>query len=123
MKNSCLNIALHELSRRRTRCATRARRQSQAIAVEWTKWARFYNVSFGAPSDGRAIANTRADVRRMLHEDGMLIDSASQRCRGRSIHEPSMEQRVAALELELAAMRNDRGNRNRRDEKGVNTHG
>jgi hypothetical protein len=74
------------------------------------------------PSDHRAAANTRADIRKMLREDGFLIDREPAKPKpldrmGR------LEQRLAAVELELAAMRDDRGNRNRRDEKGVNTHG
>jgi hypothetical protein len=82
---------------------------------------RLYNVPC-TPSDYRTVANTRADVRRLLREDGMLVDRAPPPPRPLD-RMSRLEQRAAAVELELAAMRNDRGNRNRRDEKGVNTHG
>jgi hypothetical protein len=91
------------------------------------RWARpngemqIYSMP-GTPSDYRSVANTRAEVRRLLREDGFLVDREP--TKPRPLDRMSrLEQRVAAVELELAAMRNDRGNRNRRDEKGVNTHG
>jgi hypothetical protein len=59
-----------------------------------------------SPSDVRAVANTRAEIRRILREDGML--SATE-------HRPSpppktpdritlLERRVAALEQRFAAL-------------------
>jgi hypothetical protein len=55
------------------------------------------NVSFGSPSDYRAISNTRADVRRMLRADGMLVDRAPPR--------PKPLDRVSRLEQRICGAR------------------
>jgi hypothetical protein len=122
--NTCLSAALDELGAAGIRDVRHAP-GGKHRQIQWggpNGSTRFYNVSVGASSDYRAITNTRADIRRMLKADGMLIDRAPPAPRPPD-RLTRLEQRVAAVELELAAMRNDRGNRNRRDEKGVNTHG
>lgn len=123
MKNSCLNAALDELGAAGIRDVRHAPGgKHRQISWQSNGATRFYNVSVGAPSDYRSIANTRADVRRLLRADGFLVDREP--AKPKPLDRMSrLEQRVAAVELELAAMRNDQGNRNRRDEKGVNTHG
>lgn len=122
MRNECLHAALGELHAAGIRDVTHAR-GGKHWQIRWqvNGTTRFYSLP-GTPSDHRSIANTRADVRRLLRADGMLVDRAP--AKPRPLDRMSrLEQRVAAVELELAAMRSDRGNRNRRDEKGVNTHG
>jgi hypothetical protein len=124
MKNTCLNAALDELSDAGIRDVSHAN-GAKHRQISWRSpngATRFYTVSSGAPSDHRAVANTRSDIRKLLRADGLLVDREP--AKPRPLDRMSrLEQRVAAVELELAAMRNDRGNRNRRDEKGVNTHG
>jgi hypothetical protein len=123
MKNDCLTAALDELNAAGIRDVAHAR-GAKHWQIRWggsNGTTRFYSVP-GTPSDHRSAANVRADIRRLLRADGFLVDREP--AKPRPLDRMSrLEQRVAAVELELAAMRNDRGNRNRRDENGVNTHG
>ena len=122
MRNACLDAALGELNAAGIRDVAHAR-GGKHLQIRWqvNGATRFYSLP-GTPSDHRSVANTRADVRRLLRADGFLVDREP--AKPQPLDRMSrLEQRVAAVELELAAMRNDRGNRNRRDEKGVNTHG
>jgi hypothetical protein len=122
MRNECLDAALSELDAAGIRDVVHARGAKHwQIRRQANGVTRFYSVP-GSPSDHRSVANVRADIRRLLRVDGFLVDREP--AKPRPLDRMSrLEQRVAAVELELAAMRNDRGNRNRRDEKGVNTHG
>jgi hypothetical protein len=122
VRNNCLDAALSELHAAGIRDVSHAR-GAKHWQIRWgaNGTTRVYSLP-GTPSDYRSVANVRADVRRMLREDGMLVDREPPRPRPLD-RMSRLEQRVAAVELELAAMRNDRGNRNRRDERGVNTHG
>jgi hypothetical protein len=109
MKNDCLDAALSELNDAGIRDVAHAR-GGKHWQIRWSAngAARVYNVP-GTPSDYRSVANTRADIRRLLREDGFLVDREP--ARPRPLDRMSrLEQRVAAVELELAAMRNDRGN-------------
>jgi hypothetical protein len=122
-RNPCLDAAIDELNLAGVRDVTHAP-GSKHWQLRWqslTGTPRMLSISI-TPSDRFAPAKVRADVRRLLRADGMLVDRAP--AKPRPLDRMSrLEQRVAAVELELAAMRDDRGNRNRRDEKGVNTHG
>ena len=123
MKNACLEAALDELNDAGIRDVAHAR-GGKHYQVRWggsNGATRVYNLPC-TPSDYRAAANVRADIRRLLRADGLLVDREPAKPRPLD-RMTRLEQRLAAVELELAAMRNDQGNRNRRDEKGVNTHG
>jgi hypothetical protein len=123
MKNPCIEAAVDELARAGIRDVSHVQ-GSKHRQIRWqspTGMPRMLSISV-TPSDHFAPAKVRADVRRMLRADGLLVDREP--TKPRPLDRMSrLEQRVAAVELELAAMRNDRGNRNRRDEKGVNTLG
>ncbi len=123
MRNDCLDAALDELNDAGIRDVAHARggKHYQLRWVSLSGATRVYNLPC-TPSDYRAAANVRSDIRRLLRADGFLVDREP--AKPKPLDRMSrLEQRVAAVELELAALRNDRGNRNRRDEKGVNTHG
>jgi hypothetical protein len=65
---------------------------------------RIYNLPC-TPSDVRAAANVRSEVRRLLREDGFLVDREP--AKPKPLDRMSrLEQRLAAVELELAALRN-----------------
>ena len=110
MKNACLDAALSELNDAGIRDVVHARggKHWQIRYAGPNGVARVYSLP-GTPTDYRSVANVRADVRRMLREDGMLVDREPPRPRPLD-RMSRLEQRVAAVELELAAMRNDRGN-------------
>ena len=107
MKNTCLNAAPDELSDAGIRDVSHAN-GAKHRQISWRSpngATRFYTVSSGAPSDHRAVANTRSDIRKLLREDGMLVDREPAKPRpldrvGR------LEQRLAALEPEVMALRN-----------------
>jgi hypothetical protein len=123
MRNECLDAAIDELNAAGIRDVTRSY-GSKHLQLCWqspTGTPRMLSISI-TPSDHFAPQKVRADVRRLLRADGMLVDRAP--AKPRPLDRMSrLEQRVAAVELELAALRNDRGNRNRRDEEGVNAYG
>jgi hypothetical protein len=60
------------------------------------------------PSDQFAPQKVRADIRRILRADGLLVDQEPPRARprGRVVR---LEQRLAALEIEVAQLRNGGG--------------
>jgi hypothetical protein len=107
MRNECLDAVLSELNA----CGVRAVDRSYGSKHIHLRWQspkgepRMYSLP-STPSDVRSAANTRAGVRRILKEDGMLlVDRAPARPKppdrlGR------LEQRLAALELEVAQLRN-----------------
>src|ERR1700731_4484461 len=106
MKNACLDAALSELNDAGIRDVVHARggKHWQIRYAGPNGVARVYSLP-GTPSDYRSVANVRADVRRMLREDGMLVDREPAKPRpldrvGR------LEQRLAALELEVMTLRN-----------------
>jgi hypothetical protein len=108
--NTCLAAALEELSLAGVRDIQHAN-GGRHRQLRWggpNGATRFYNVSVGAPSDSRSVANTRANVRRILRADGLLIDRAPPPPRPLSQIE-RLEQRVAALELEVAQLRRSKG--------------
>jgi hypothetical protein len=105
--NTCLAAAIDELSLAGVRDVRHApggkHRQLGWLSQDGSP--RFYNVSVGPPSDSRSIANTRANIRRILKADGMLVDRTPPAPRQLSQIE-KLEQRLAALELEVAQLRN-----------------
>ena len=105
MRNNCLDAALSELHAAGIRDVSHAR-GAKHWQIRWGAYGttRVYSLP-GTPSDYRSVANVRADVRRMLREDGMLVDREPAKPRpldrvGR------LEQRLAALEPEVMALRN-----------------
>jgi hypothetical protein len=71
MRNECLDAALRELATAGIRPTQRNDRRH--IFLEWdlpNGKKRQYTVSI-SPSDWRSVSNTRADVRRMIREDGL----------------------------------------------------
>jgi hypothetical protein len=109
MKNSCLNAALDELADAGIRDVAHAPGgKHRQLRWQANGTTRFYNVSVGAPSDSRSIANTRANIRRMLKADGMLVDRLPPAPKpldrvGR------LEARVAELELKISTLLNGGG--------------
>jgi hypothetical protein len=75
MRNPCLEAALRELSDAGIRDVERAQ-GGKHLQLRWRVnggQQRMYSLS-ATPSDVRAAANTRADIRRMLKADGPLPD-------------------------------------------------
>jgi hypothetical protein len=105
--NTCLSVALEELGAAGVRDVRHAPGgKHRQLGWNSPNGPRFYNVSTGAPSDPRAILNTRADIRRMLRADGMLIDDRAPAPPRPLSRIERLEQRLAALELEVAQLRN-----------------
>jgi hypothetical protein len=105
--NTCLTAAIDELAPAGIRDVRHAPggKHRQLGWVSPNGSPRFCNVSVGSPSDSRSIANTRANVRRILKADGLLVDRAPPAPWQLSQIE-KLEQRVTALELEVAQLRN-----------------
>lgn len=75
MRNPCLEIALRELDAAGIRNVEQVR-GSKHWQLRWQvdgHGLRVYSLP-GTPSDWRSPHNTRADIRRMLREDGVLTD-------------------------------------------------
>ena len=104
MRNECLAVALDELH------------EAGIHDISHANGGKHYQIRWGAngatraytlpntPSDHRSAANCRADIRRMLREDGMLIDRPPPPPKPLD-RVSRLEQRIAALELEVAALR------------------
>jgi hypothetical protein len=77
-------------------------RGGKHLQVQWfcNGRPRFYVLPATA-SDVRAVANTRAGVRRILREDGLLLEVVEEKPKPRPL---SLEQRVARLEQRLGAL-------------------
>jgi hypothetical protein len=75
MRNECLSAALQELSAAGIRDVKQAY-GGKHLQLRWEAvngaGQRMYSLPL-TPSDIRSAANTRADVRRILREDGMLM--------------------------------------------------
>jgi hypothetical protein len=95
MKNECLDAALEVLREAGVHGASVAR-GGKHLQVQWqvNGRPRFYVVS-GTPSDVRSVANTRADMRRMLRADGLLLEEENGTPKPTRL---SLEQRVQRLE-------------------------
>ena len=85
MRNPCLQVALRELDAAGIRDVTQVR-GGKHWQLHWRvngHGLRIYSLP-GSPSDWRAPHNTRADIRRMLREDG-LLNRARRHPRGREM--------------------------------------
>jgi hypothetical protein len=105
MKNACLEAALDELNDAGIRDVSHAR-GGKHWQIRWggpNGVTRFYNVP-GTPSDYRTVANTRADVRRLLRADGFIVDREPAKPKPLD-RMTRLEQRISALELEVVALR------------------
>lgn len=73
MRNPCLEIALRELAAVGIRDVEQAR-GGKHWQVRWSNGhgLRIYSLP-GTPGDWRSPHNVRADIRRMLREDGLLV--------------------------------------------------
>ena len=102
-----LNIALQELESAGIRDVERAN-GGKHLQLRWRVnggTLRVYSMP-ATPSDWRASRNTRADVRRLLREDGVLTERAKPQPVTAKVTEPTAQQRLTALEqpeLQLGA--------------------
>jgi hypothetical protein len=74
MKNDCIEVALRELEAAGVRGVEQAH-GGKHLQLRWRVNGhdlRIYSVP-GTPSDVRSPRNVRADIRRLLREDGVLI--------------------------------------------------
>jgi hypothetical protein len=107
LKNTCLEAVLSELNAAGVRSISHANggRHRQLRWAAPNGDPRVFNVSFGtSASDYRATANARSEVRRMLKADGLLVDRPPPAPRPLD-RVSRLEQRIATLELEVAALR------------------
>jgi hypothetical protein len=107
MRNECLDAVLGELNAAGVRSISHANggRHRQLRWVAPNGDARVFNVSFGTTSsDHRSAANARSEIRGMLKADGLLVDRAPPPPRPLD-RMTRLEQRLGALEIEVAALR------------------
>jgi hypothetical protein len=110
MKNDCLDAALHELSLAGVRDVTRAF-GGKHLQIRWRAngTERMYTLPI-TPSDFRAVANTRATIRRMLREDGMLLTAERKPPAPRPPDRlTALERRIAIMERRIAVLEQQRG--------------
>ena len=105
-KNPCLETALREL-REAGISDVQQSFGGKHVQLRWQTnghGLRIYNMP-ATPSDWRSVRNTRAGVRRMLREDGLLVEP--ERANPTPLPVPKLdrftvlEQRVAALEEQV----------------------
>jgi hypothetical protein len=98
--NSCLQAALDELDDAGIRDVERSyggKHQQLRWRVNGHGMQRMYALP-NTPSDYRAAANCRADIRRMLREDGLLVDAPPKPL------PPPKSDRISKLEARVAAL-------------------
>jgi hypothetical protein len=99
-KNPCLDAALQELSAAGVRDVKQAY-GGKHLQLRWpvngSGVERMYSMP-STPSDVRSAANTRADIRRILREDGMLFTAE------RRPPAPKMPDRATVLERRIVAL-------------------
>jgi hypothetical protein len=103
MKNECLSAALQELSLAGVRDVERAY-GGKHLQLRWRAngTERMYSLPL-TPSDVRSAANTRAQIRRILREDGMLLTAERKPLAAKTPDRITLlERRVAQLEQVLA---------------------
>ena len=105
MKNPCLEAALDELDKAGIRDVVRAHGSKHLqLRFKSNGYERMCVIPV-SPSDVRSAINTRAQVRKILREDGVLVTaerrSAPTKAPDRVVR---LEQRVAALEQQLAVL-------------------
>jgi hypothetical protein len=102
MKNECLEIALRELEAVGVRDIEQVH-GSKHLQLRWRVNAgevRFYTLPC-TPSDIRSPHNVRADIRRLLREDGVLTTIAKSPTFKQPDRFTLLERRVAALERDV----------------------
>lgn len=99
MKNECLEIALRELGAVGVRDVEQVH-GGKHLQLHWQvngREARFYTLPC-TPSDIRSPHNVRADIRRLLREDGVLTTPPKSPVVKQPDRFTLLERRVAALE-------------------------
>ena len=99
MKNQCLEIALRELKAVGVRDIEQVR-GSKHLQLRWRvngRDFRFYTLPC-TPSDIRSSRNVRADIRRLLREDGVFTTTPKPAEFKQPDRFTLLERRVAALE-------------------------
>jgi len=99
MRNRCLEIALRELKAVGVRDIEQVR-GSKHLQLRWRvngREVRFYTLPC-TPSDIRSSHNVRADIRRLLREDGVLTTTRKPPVFKQPDRFALLERRVAALE-------------------------
>jgi hypothetical protein len=105
VKNDCLSAALQELSLAGIRHVERAY-GSKHLQLRWrvNGTERMYSMP-ATPSDIRSASNTRAGIRRMLREDGLLITAERKHPAPKPPDRIALlERRIVVLEQRLAAL-------------------
>ncbi len=105
MKNPCLQAALNELSAAGVRDVQRSY-GSKHLQLRWrgtNGGTRMFSLPI-TPSDVRGPANTRAQVRQILKEDGLLSSERKAPPPKPESQIVLLERRVAMLEQRLAAL-------------------
>jgi hypothetical protein len=108
MRNECLDAVISELNAVGVRDISHANggRHRQLRWASPNGDPRVFNVSYGTTSsDHRSAANAHAEIRRMLKADGLLVDRPPPAPRPLD-RVSRLEARLAALELEVAQLRN-----------------
>jgi hypothetical protein len=109
MRNDCLTAALQELDAAGVRDIARAY-GGKHMQLRWqvNGTERMYVLPM-TPSDIRAAANTRADIRRILREDGLLITERRPPAPKTPDRITLLERRIVALEQRLAVLEQQGG--------------
>ena len=105
MKNPCLEAALSELAKVGIRDVERSyggKHLQIRFRINGTE--RMYSMPI-TPSDVRSASNTRAGIRRMLREDGLLITAERKPPERMPSRIERLEKRVEVLETELKLLR------------------
>lgn len=119
MKNPCLEVAMNELAKVGIRDVTHSfGGKHQQIRFRVNGAAECMYVLPSTPSDFRSAANVRADIRRILKEDGMLTTTERRPPAPRPPDRVTLlerrivalEQRNAMLEQRLAALEQQQKN-------------
>ncbi len=105
-RNRCLDAALRELANYGIRDVAQSH-GGKHLQLRWQvngHTPRMYSCPI-TPSDVRSAANTRADIRRMLREDGIIIVIKQPKISAPPA--PKLQHRVATLEGQVAALRQE----------------
>jgi hypothetical protein len=105
VRNACLEAALNELGRVGIRDVTRSYGgKHQQIRFKSNGHERTFTLPV-SPSDFRAAANTRSEIRKILRADGVLPTTDRRPPPAKTPDRfTRLEQRVAVLEQQLAAL-------------------
>ena len=101
-RNDCIDAALAELEAYGIREVERAV-GGKHLQLRWRVNGgpmRMYVLPL-TPGDHRAALNTRAGVRRLLREDGVLTEPAKRQPITAKVTEPTAQQRLTALERRI----------------------